>query len=481
MSSVAINIVQNSIPRDHMENTKIDSKLYECVKQDNIEEFKSRVQQHLTEKLVTPCGNSLLHVAVSYGSDNITSYLAGTFPSLITIQNSQKDTILHLAAREGKASHTIKSLVESNPSLTRKKNTKGNTPLHDAVIKGNKDLAIFLVSKDPEVAYYNNKNGKSPLFLAVENGNKEEILDDLLKTEASFPIKSEDGDALPEGKSPVHAAIKQRNRDILEKIEKEKPELLRLTEEGLGNSLHYASSIGFLKGVQFLLKKFDDGAYETNLEGNYPIHLACKSHSVDVVEEFLDIFPYPKEFLNKKGQNILHVAAKYGNGNVVRYLLKHDQKLDAPLLNAIDEDGNTPLHLAASHGRCMATFLLLRDCRVEHFIVNNRNCTPYEWAEEFSKRFEEKYIKTDEMRAKERKQFDSKNSTPADEIKDKVVDSNKLDTKEASPKDEIRVVYLRLVITSSILYFNARPKKSLFVYLSFSPLLYSPCHEQKRK
>ena len=55
--------------------------------------------------------------------------------------------------------------------------------MHDAVIKGNKELAIFLVSKDPEVDYYNNKNGRSPLYLAVENGNKKEILDDLLKTE----------------------------------------------------------------------------------------------------------------------------------------------------------------------------------------------------------------------------------------------------------------------------------------------------------
>jgi len=212
MSRVAINIDENSIPRDHMANAMIDSQLHECVRQDNTEAFKSRVEQHLTEELVTPCGNSLLHVAVSYGSDNITSYLAGTFPSLITIQNSLKDTILHLAAREGKASHRIKSLVESNPSLIRKTNTKGNTPLHDAVITDNKEFAELLVSKDPEVAYYNNKNGKSPLYLAVENGNKKEILDDLLKTKASFPIQSEDGDVLPKGKSPVHAAIKQRNR-----------------------------------------------------------------------------------------------------------------------------------------------------------------------------------------------------------------------------------------------------------------------------
>ena len=215
MSSVgyeAINIDENSIPRDHMANAMIDSQLHECVRQDNTEAFKSLVEQRSAEKLVTPCGNTLLHVAVSYGSDNITSYLAGTFPSLITIQNSQKDTILHLAAREGKATHAIVELNPITKKLIMKKNNKGNTPLHDAVIADNKEVAKLLVSRDPEVAYYNNNNGKSPLYLAVENGNKNGILDDLLNLRASFPIKSEDGDALPKGKSPVHAAIKQRNR-----------------------------------------------------------------------------------------------------------------------------------------------------------------------------------------------------------------------------------------------------------------------------
>ena len=131
MSSVEINI-ENPIRGGHLDNSMIDTQLHECVKQDNIEDFKCRVQTHLAEKLVTPCGNTLLHVAVSYGSDNITSYLAEEFRSLITTQNNQEDTVLHLAAREGKESQAIKSLVESNPCLMRKANTKGNTPLHDA-------------------------------------------------------------------------------------------------------------------------------------------------------------------------------------------------------------------------------------------------------------------------------------------------------------------------------------------------------------
>ncbi|KAG5233377.1 protein ACCELERATED CELL DEATH [Salix suchowensis] len=451
MGSVAINMDENAIPREHIASLMIDSRLHECMRQDNIDDFKSRVQTHSAENLVTPCGNTLLHVA---------------FPSLITTQNSQEDTVLHLAARRGKDSDAIKSLVESNPCLMRKTNTKGNTPLHDAVIKGNRDLAKFLASKDPEVAYYNNKNGRSPLYLAVEKGNRNGILDDLLKLGASIPIYREDGDALPKGKSPVHAAIERRDKDILERMGKAKPELLRLTDEELGNSLHYASSIGFLEGVQFLLQKLRDGAYETNLESNYPIHLACKSHSVDVVKEYLDIFPYPEEFLNKKGQNILHVAAKYGNCNVISYILKQDPKLVEPQLNEMDEDGNTPLHLAAGYGKAVAAFILVRDKRVDHFTVNHRNSTPYDLAADISKVVEEQYAKTDEMTAVERQQFDSKNTIPADETKYLIqllhIQSNPIQSKASSMLE----MQLKLIQNP---------------YLSFSHLLNDPCHKEERK
>ncbi|KAJ6360896.1 hypothetical protein OIU77_004845 [Salix suchowensis] len=393
MEIVQINIDEES----HEPNEMMDPSLYEFVKHDSIVSFKSCVRKRSAKELHTPAGNSLLHVAVSYGSDNITSYLAEEFPSLITTQNSQEDTVLHLAAREGKDSQAIKSLVESNPCLMRKTNTKGNTPLHDAVIKGNRDLAIFLASKDPEVAYYNNKNGRSPLYLAVEKGNKNGILDDLLKLGASIPIKREDGDALPKGKSPVHAAIERRDKDILVKIEKAKPELLCLTDEELGNSLHYASSIGFLEGVKFLLNKFLNGAYGRNSEGNYPIHIACKNDSVDVVKEFLKSTPFPKEFLNYKGQNILHVAAENGKDRVVRYILRQEKTLVESLL------------------------------------------------------------------AEDRKLFYSKNTTPA---KEKEVDSKKQGTRKPSPKEYKLLDYYGAMTTSSILYFNARPTKSIYERLT---------------
>ncbi|KAJ6694036.1 hypothetical protein OIU85_004792 [Salix viminalis] len=486
MYSAAINIDE---PRDHMADSMIDSQLHGYVSEDKIEFIQSRVQRSLAEKLVTPCGNTLLHLAASYGSDKVIAYLTEECPPLITKRNSQEDTILHLAARERKASDAIKDLVKSEPSLMRMTNTKGNTPLHDAVIKGNRELAKFLASKNPEVAYYNNNNGRSPLYLAVENGNENEILDDLLKSGDPFRIKREDGDALPKGKSPVHAAIEQRDIGILKKIGEARPDLLRLTDEEMGNSLHYASSIGFLEGVRYLLHRFHDGAYETNPEGNYPIHLACKSHSVDVVKVYLDKFPYPKEFLNKKGQNILHVAAESGKGNVISYILKQDRKLVEQLLNEMDEDGNTPLHLAAGYGKSVAAFVLVRDKRVDSSVVNSENLTPYDLAEQQSKSAEEKFDKANEMDGQHHSKdvYGMKNSTTenstastSSQRKDKAFHL-KRDTKKSSPKHEGLINYFGMVTTLSILYIYSRPKKSLSWHFTVTPgLIISQAKEESK-
>ncbi|KAG5235277.1 ankyrin [Salix suchowensis] len=501
-SAVAINTDENSILRDHMADSMIDSHLHWCVRQDNIELIQSRVQRSLAEKLVTPCGNTLLHLAASYGSDKVIAYLTEECPSLITRRNRQQDTVLHLAARDGMAClaikslitrrnsqndtvlqlaaseksalHTIKSLVESNRKLTT---------------MANREVAEFLASEDPDVAYYNNNNGRSPLYLAVENGNKNGILDYLLNLRAPSQIKREEGDALPKGKSPVHAAIEQRDIGILKKIGEARPDLLRLTDEELGNSLHYASSIGFLEGVQFLLDKFHDGAYETNPEGNYPIHLACKSHSVDVVKEYLDIFPYPKEFLNKKGQNILHVAAESGKGNAISYIIKQDPKLVEQLLNEMDEDGNTPLHLAAGYGKSVAAFVLVRDKRVDSSVVNSENLTPYDLAEQQSKSAEEKFDKANEMDGQHHSKdvYGMKNSTTenstastSSQRKDKAFHL-KRDTKKSSPKHEGLINYFGMVTTLSILYIYSRPKKSLSWHFTVTPgLIISQAKEESK-
>ncbi|KAI9160547.1 hypothetical protein LWI28_009256 [Acer negundo] len=245
------------------------------------------------------------------------------FPDLILKKNSDGDTALHVAVRAGDL-NTVNKLIECAreipsssgtnyyESLLKMKNNGGNTALHEAVsvlVESNKSVytlvsvAHSLVIKYPGVSYHQNNASKSPLCLAVASDN-DELLGYILETLGYIleTLSHEDGDSVecPKGKSPVHVAIQRKN---------------------------------------------------WNEEGFCPLHLACENGHVRVVQELLRKWPDPTELIGDNGQSILHVVAKNGKDELVRFLLKQDG-IDK-LINEMDKDGNTPFHLAPLHHRSM--------------------------------------------------------------------------------------------------------------------------------
>ncbi|KAK0589423.1 hypothetical protein LWI29_014129 [Acer saccharum] len=290
---------------------------------------------------VSPSGNSLLHVASSSGHEEMTQLIARNFPFLITKQNYEGNTALHLAVRAHKL-NTVRILVilsKQNPNtstdtLLTMKNDDGNTALHEAffAIHASKknvntlvDLACYLVLIDPNVSCHQNNAGKSPLCMAVESGNKD-ILEYILN---ALPR----GDALLQrlqGKSPVHVAIEHRKLDMLRIIKEEKEELLLLPDEEGNTPLHFAACMGYIKEIRYLLEiKSSNCAFERNNKGFYPLHLACGNGHIQVTKELFRKWPDPTELLCDKGQSILHVAAKSGKENVDQQIDVNDRNLKA--------------------------------------------------------------------------------------------------------------------------------------------------------
>ncbi|KAK1569165.1 hypothetical protein Q3G72_033336 [Acer saccharum] len=254
------------------------------------------------------------------------------------------------------------------------KNKGGNTVLHEALLllvepKKSVDtlvaVARYLATEDPEVSYHlNDITRKSPLCLAVESNNND-ILDYILKA-----LPYDDGSLVEclEGESPVHVAIQRK------KLEQKKV-LLDQRDKNDNTPLHCASSLGYFEGVHYLVEINSDQAFERNKEGFYPLHLACENGHVRVVQELLRKWPDPTELMGDNDQNILHVAAKNGKEEVVRFLLKQDG-LDK-LINEMDENGNTPLHLAALHHHSIVVASLLLDKRSNPHLVNYHGLTAY--------------------------------------------------------------------------------------------------------
>ncbi|KAL0328171.1 UNVERIFIED_CONTAM: protein ACCELERATED CELL DEATH 6 [Sesamum calycinum] len=294
---------------------------------------------------VSPAGNTYIHVAAKHGNQEIVTHIAAMDPSLVLRKNSDGDTPLHLAAKAGQES-VVRSLLlihSQAENLLRARNERGNTALHEALINGHESIAEYLVREDPVVSCYENDEGKSVLYLAAEYGYADCVLLILQLSPESMVEQFKE-------KSPIHAAIKGKNRDVLEAMLNMNTNLVQLRDAKGRNPLHYAVSLGYLEGVRYLLDKCAPSATQRDNSGSFPIHLASINSSVEIISLLLQDCPCPEE-----------------------------------LLDGTDKDGNPPLHLASKEGHPRIVNVLTWDKRVDVKIVNHEGMTALDFAEYYMK------------------------------------------------------------------------------------------------
>ena len=154
-----------------------------------------------------------------------------------------------------------------------------------------------------------------------------------------------------------------------------KPEWIHLRDVEGRIPLHYAASVGYLRGAQYLLKMCSSCANERDNSGFLPLHLASYEGHVEVVQKLLDLelCPYPGKTLDCSGRNILHIAAQSGKFNMVKYiLLTIDDVVVREMINDKDVYGNTPLHLASMCCHPKIVHALTWDTRVNFTLVNEK-------------------------------------------------------------------------------------------------------------
>nr|XP_028948542.1 ankyrin repeat-containing protein At5g02620-like isoform X2 [Malus domestica] len=194
-------------------------------------------------------------------------------------------------------------------NLLRIKNLIEDTGLHVAIKYGHLKVVILLVEADPELCCFTNSANESPLFLAITKGFPR-IARYMLE---KFPTSSLHG---INGVTALHAAI---TRNISCK------------------ALHVAAYAGRRK----------------------------------VMEVLTQVRPDTCELVNHKGQTVLHAAVLGGQFVTVRYILRTSKF--AGLINEADNDGNTPLHLAAIQRSLAVIKTMARNPRVDNTAINNQH------------------------------------------------------------------------------------------------------------
>ncbi|CAN7089385.1 unnamed protein product [Brassica rapa subsp. narinosa] len=382
------------------ESVAMNSEIFSAMRAGNIE-FLEKMKRFETPMACfkNNKGDSILHLAASYGHLELAKGIVSACPSLLLEPNWEDRVPLHVAARAGRsavvealvASVTYFSAGQSKEERERLlnlyvlKDKDGDTPLHLAL----KDLhekterrtknqsishlvmhqrsircssfqtrlmetAACLVNASQHVSFLANKDGISPLYLAVLAGNVS-----LVNAMLNVQGKTSDLASQLEGrKSLVHAALKAKTTDVLDIILNEDPCLLNERDEEGRTCLSVGASVGFYKGVCKLLDRSTSSIFESDDDGSFPIHIAVEKGHVDVVKEILKRCPDSIEQLNKEGQNVLHIAAK--SGKAVSFLMGYIKRLGTKnhLIKEQDVNGNTPLHLATINWRPRTTFAM---------------------------------------------------------------------------------------------------------------------------
>jgi ankyrin repeat protein/preprotein translocase subunit SecA len=285
-------------------------------------------------------GKTPLHVAVKKGQLAVVKLLLASGVNT-AVGDNQGKTPLHLAVEQGQLA-VVKLLLASGVN-TEVKDNHGKTPLHLAVEQGQLAVVKLLLASGVDAEVGDN-HGKTPLHLAVEQGQLA-VVKLLLASGVNTEVKDNDG------KTPLHVAAEQGQL----------AEVKLLLEGGanpnVGDNhgktpLHVAAEKGQLAVVKLLLatKGVTLGAADKNRRT--PLYQAVEKEQLAVAEILLvELDQHMGEAITNAWQQIdipLHLAAEEGKLTIVKLLLDNlGQGID---LNTLDQNGYTPLHIAAKQG-----------------------------------------------------------------------------------------------------------------------------------
>ncbi|KXG36380.1 protein ACCELERATED CELL DEATH 6 isoform X3 [Sorghum bicolor] len=229
----------------------------------------------------------------------------------------------------------------------RARNGLGATALYEAVRNGHAETVVLLATEAPELAAMTTDGGVSPLYLAAMTGSVEMVRALLRPAPDGTPSLA--SFAGPEGRTALPAAASKSKEIVQEILE---------SEQGLA-----------------LLPRAD-------LSGKTPLHYALLSHRQHGVVSLLlsaeASLARVSDNEDRRRRNFLHCAIEHNQEGVVRFICRDG--MFAILLNAMDYEGNTPLHLAVKYGHPRMVSFLLQTMSVEVGITNVDGLTPADLA-----------------------------------------------------------------------------------------------------
>jgi ankyrin repeat protein len=330
-----------------------------------------------------------LMLAVAYDFSSIVEHLL-TRGANVNATNAAGETVLHLAARVGTPTRTLRAILERKPDLEAR-NPRNLTPLQIACLNLDHGTVRLLLEAgaDPNARFDRagservtvaprpgtsrsegialDPDGKTPLHWAVADSDLE--LTRLLVAHGADPNAQDH-----RGNTPLLGVVWERGeRD--EKVETEREvAFLDFLRQAAALLLSAGADPNTADEYGWTLLQYALGIGGEYADLTIPLHHAVVVRALELVERLLEADADPNA-ATAVGATPMHAAALWPAPNVMQKLLDHGGKIDPQ-----DQLGNTPLHVAAraNFRREVVRFLLTRGAAVN--TRNQRGETPLDIA-----------------------------------------------------------------------------------------------------
>lgn len=255
-----------------------------------------------------------------------------------------KCTPLHFACENGLPLSTFRLFVDNKGIVLKKKNSDGQTPLHNAcsVIDTSLDVIEFMVKNCHTALEIPDEFGNVPLHAAVRSMSARVVHFLIASNKNMLTSKAN----LMEW-TPLHMACAERDRSsIVQIVAKGNPSILIDPDANGRTPLHLASAMSDVETVKILVG-LNQGALEMRTKDKYtPFVEACMAENVPVIKYLADKYPDVLQIqIENDHWSPLHVVCANGKKKAPQILLE----IHPLLAKLLDKKSRTPLALFASN------------------------------------------------------------------------------------------------------------------------------------
>ena len=231
-------------------------------------------------------GKTVVHHAIESGHQGIINMLLGC-PDINLQARDRAGLSPFSTAMTHKNNAAAKVILELEPGAAEQPDSRGKNFLHTAIIKGDLESLLFLISINVNVHSKTTDSHKlAPLLLAVQVGN-EMMVRNLLLAGASV------GERTLAGQTGLHLAAESDSDQIASVLLSNNIDWAAVDEDG-NNALHVAVKEGHLRTARVLLTESRVDAEVWNVKGRSPFHVLarfCDNNATEMFDLFMECMP----------------------------------------------------------------------------------------------------------------------------------------------------------------------------------------------